>query len=40
MGVSEDRQLAALESLYDLRLDAFVRTAATITGDRESGRTQ
>jgi RNA polymerase sigma-70 factor (ECF subfamily) len=38
MGVSEDLQLAALESLYDVRLDAFVRTAAAITGDRESGR--
>lgn len=38
MGVSEDPQLAALESLYDLRLDAFVRTAAAITGERESGR--
>jgi DNA-directed RNA polymerase specialized sigma24 family protein len=38
MGVSEDPQLAALESLYDLRLDAFVRVAAAITGERESGR--
>jgi RNA polymerase sigma-70 factor, ECF subfamily len=38
MGVSEDPQLAALESLYDLKLDAFVRTAAAIIGERESGR--
>ena len=38
MVVSDDPQLAALESLYDLRLDAFVRTAAAITGERESGR--
>jgi RNA polymerase sigma-70 factor, ECF subfamily len=38
MAVTQDPQLAALESLYELRLDAFVRTAAAITGDRESGR--
>jgi DNA-directed RNA polymerase specialized sigma24 family protein len=36
--MSEDSQLAALEALYDLELDAFVRTAAAITGERESGR--
>jgi RNA polymerase sigma-70 factor (ECF subfamily) len=38
MGVSEDPRLAALATLYELRLDAFVRTAAAIAGSREAGR--
>jgi RNA polymerase sigma-70 factor (ECF subfamily) len=38
MDVRGDRLLAELELLYEARLEAFVRTAAAITGDRESGR--
>jgi hypothetical protein len=30
--------LSELEALYEARLDAFVRTAAAITGERDSGR--
>lgn len=36
--MSEDQRLAALADLYELRLDAFVRTAAAIAGSREAGR--
>jgi RNA polymerase sigma factor (sigma-70 family) len=38
MRVGDDPTLAALEGLYRERLEAFVRTAAAITGSRETGR--
>jgi RNA polymerase sigma-70 factor, ECF subfamily len=38
MRVGRDQLLAELEALYEARLDAFVRTAAAITGERDSGR--
>ena len=38
MHVTADRLLAELELIYETRLEAFVRTATAITGNRESGR--
>jgi RNA polymerase sigma-70 factor (ECF subfamily) len=38
MGVSDDPGREALAAVYELRLDAFVRTATAITGSREAGR--
>lgn len=35
---SRETRAAALEALYRTRLDAFVRVAAAITGDRDSAR--
>ncbi len=38
MGVSDDARLVELEVVYESRLDDFVRAAAAITGNLESGR--